>query len=157
MPRPTDVQRRQLDDHAAAELRFDIDAVMGTVDDDCTYEWHPVGRALHGRDACRRMYEAFLPRWQELERTAGLRFEVRSEAWSTVGRIREQVAFVSDGAGGEVRHDFVVMVEFGEHGVRSERTYASTELHRLFLGGHFDALEPIGQVDDRGRGDETSA
>jgi hypothetical protein len=139
----TDAQRRRLDDHGAAELRFDVDGVMATVDDDCTYEWHPVGRVLRGRAACRRMYEVFLPRWQELERSAGLRFEVRSEAWSEQGRIREQVAFVYDGTGGETRHDFVVMVEFGERGVRAERTYASTELHRLFLGDHFDDLDAI--------------
>ena len=141
---PTDAQRRQLDDHAAAELRFDVDAVMETVDDDCTYEWHPDGRALHGRDACRRMYEAFLPRWRTLAAESGLRFEVRSEAWSDAGRIREQVAFVTR-AGAEERHDFVVMVEFGERGVRAERTYASTTLHRLFLGDHYDELERLGE------------
>lgn len=140
---PTDAQRRQLDDHAAAELRFDVDAVMDTVDDDCTYEWHPDGRVLHGRDACRRMYEAFLPRWQRLAAEAGLRFEVRSEAWSDRGRIREQVAFVVTPGGVEERHDFVVMVEFGARGVRSERTYASTALHRLFLGDHYDELAPL--------------
>ena len=141
---PNAAQRRQLDDHAAAELRFDVDGVMDTVDEECAYEWHPVGRGLRGHAACRRMYEAFLPRWQELERTAGLRFEVRSEAWSEHGRIREQVAYVSDGTGGEIRHDFVVMVELGPGGVRGERTYASTELHRLFLGDHFDELDVLG-------------
>lgn len=140
---PTPAQRRRLDDHAAAELRFDVDAVMDTVDDDCVYEWHPDGRVLRGRAACRRMYDVFLPRWHELERDAGLRFEVRSEAWGARGRIREQVAYLSDGAGGEVRHDFVVMVEIGERGVHGERTYAATELHRLFLGDHYDELDRL--------------
>jgi hypothetical protein len=144
---PSPEQRRRLDEHAAAELRFDVDAVMDTVDDDCVYEWHPDGRVLRGHAACRRMYEVFLPRWRDLERRAGLRFEVRSEAWGPQGRIREQVAYVSDGSGREVRHDFVVLVEPGVRGVHAERTYASTELHRLFLGDHYDELDRLPRGD----------
>jgi len=147
-PGPSDAQRRQLDDHAAAELTFDLDAVMRTVDADCEYEWQPQALGLRGLDECRRMYAAFLPRWQELERSRGLRFEVRSEFWNDEARIREQVAFVQDDDGpdsGRIeRHDFVVVVLWGEHGVRSERTYASEAFHRLVLGDeYFDSLQPI--------------
>jgi hypothetical protein len=140
---PTDAQRRQLDDHAAAELRFDLDAVMDTVDDEPEYEWQPAGLGLRGRDECRRMYAAFLPRWQELERTADLRFEVRTEFWNEAGRIREQVAFVRNAAGGTDRHDFVVVVLFGRNGVKGERTYASPEFARLTLGDYYDELQPV--------------
>ena len=140
MPDPTDAQRRQLDEHAAAELAFDVDATMRTVDDDPEYEWQPAGLRIRGRDETERMYAAFLPRWQELTATADLRFEVRSEFWSDVGRIREQVAFVRNGAGGTDRHDFVVVVLFGEHGVKGERTYSSPEFARLTLGDYYDDL-----------------
>jgi len=142
---PTDAQRRQLDEHATAELTFDLDAVMATVDADCEYEWQPQGLGLRGLDECRRMYAAFLPRWQELERTRDLRFEVRSEFWNDEARIREQVGFVRGADGKIERHDFVVVVLWGEHGVRGERTYASEAFHRLVLGDeYFASLGPIG-------------
>jgi len=142
---PTDAQRRQLDEHAIAELTFDLDAVMATVDADCEYEWQPQGLGLRGLDECRRMYAAFLPRWQELERTRDLRFEVRSEFWNDEARIREQVGFVRGADGKIERHDFVVVVLWGEHGVRGERTYASEAFHRLVLGDeYFASLGPIG-------------
>jgi len=142
---PTDAQRRQLDDHAAAELTFDLDAVMATVGADCEYEWQPQGLGLRGLDECRRMYAAFLPRWQELERTRDLRFEVRSEFWNDEARIREQVGFVRGVDGKIERHDFVVVVLWGEHGVRGERTYASEAFHRLVLGDeYFESLGPTG-------------
>jgi hypothetical protein len=86
------------------------------------------------------MYAAFLPRWKELARTAELRFEVRTEFWSDVGRIREQVAFVRSESGHVDRHDFVVVVLFGEHGVRGERTYSSPEFARLTLGDYYDDM-----------------
>jgi hypothetical protein len=144
---PTAAQRQQLAGHAAAELTFDLDAVMATVDADCEYEWQPQGLGLRGLDECRRMYAAFLPRWRELEQTRDLRFEVRTEFWNDEARIREQVAFVrGDGpdAGRIERHDFVVVVLWGEHGVRGERTYASEAFHRLVLGDEcFDSLVPI--------------
>jgi len=86
--------------------------------------------------------------WQELERTRGLRFESRSEFWNDEARIREQVAFVrpEDGRddGRIERHDFVVVVLWGEHGVRGERTYASEAFHRLVLGDdYFHSLRPL--------------
>jgi hypothetical protein len=144
-PGPTDAHRRQLDGHAAAELTFELDAVMATVDADCEYEWQPQGLGLRGLDECRRMYAAFLPRWEELERTRDLRFEVRTEFWNDEARIREQVAFVRGDDGKIERHDFVVVVLWGEHGVRGERTYASEAFHRLVLGdGYFDSLRPVG-------------
>jgi len=142
---PTDAQRRQLDEHATAELTFDLDAVMATVDADCEYEWQPQGLGLRGLDECRGMYAAFLPRWRELERTRDLRFEVRSEFWNDEARIREQVGFVRGADGKIERHDFVVVVLWGEHGVRGERTYASEAFHRLVLGDeYFASLGPIG-------------
>lgn len=141
---PTDAQRARLEGHAAAELTFDLDAVMTTVDDGCEYEWQPQGLGLTGRDECRRMYAAFLPRWQALEQERALRFEVRSEFWNDEARIREQVAFVRDDDGTELRFDFVVVVLWGDHGVRGERTYASEVFHRLMLGDeYFDSLAPI--------------
>ena len=141
---PTDAQRRQLDDHTTAELTFDLDAVMATVDADCEYEWQPQGLGLRGLEECRRMYAAFLPRWAELERTRDLRFEVRSEFWNDEARIREQVAFVRGDDGRIQRHDFVVVVLWGEHGVRGERTYAAEAFHRLVLGDeYFESLGPI--------------
>jgi hypothetical protein len=141
---PTPPQRQQLDDHATAELTFDVDAVMATVDADCAYEWQPQGLGLRGVDECRRMYAAFLPRWQALERDRGLRFEVRSEFWNDEARIREQVAFVRGDDGQEERHDFVVVVLWGDHGVRGERTYASEAFHRLVLGDeYFDSLASV--------------
>ena len=88
---------------------------------------------------------------EELERSAGLRFEVRSEVVERAGTDpRAGGVRVRRNRRRDVRHDFVVMVEFGEHGVRGERTYASTELHRLFLGDHFDDLDAIA-----GRGSAT--
>ena len=142
---PTDAQRRQLDEHATAELTFDLDAVMATVDADCEYEWQPQGLGLRGLDECRRMYAAFLPRWEELERTRDLRFGMRSEFWNDEARIREQVGFVRGADGKIERHDFVVVVLWGEHGVRGERTYASEAFHRLVLGDeYFASLGPIG-------------
>ena len=93
------------------------------------------------------MYAAFLPRWKHLVEHADLRFEVRSELWDDTGRIREQVAFLRDD-GRIARHDFVVMVRFGANGVRGERTYASPELNRLFLGEFYDELEPIARDND---------
>ncbi len=99
MAGPTDAQRRQLDEHAAAELEFDVAATMRTVDDDAEYEWQPAGIRIRGRDEIARMYAAFLPRWKELTDTVGLRFEIRTEFWSEVGRIREQVAFVRNESG----------------------------------------------------------
>jgi hypothetical protein len=140
MPGPTDAQRRQLDEHAAAELEFDVDATMRTVDDDAEYEWQPAGIRIRGPAEIARMYAAFLPRWKELNDTLGLRFEIRTEFWSEVGRIREQVAFVRDKSGTEVRHDFVVVVLFGEHGVKGERTYSSEGFARLTLGDYYDRL-----------------
>jgi hypothetical protein len=144
-PGPTAAHRRQLDDHATAELTFELDAVMATVDADCEYEWQPQGLGLRGLDECRRMYAAFLPRWEELERTRDLRFEVRTEFWNDEARIREQVAFVRGDDGKIERHDFVVVVLWGEHGVRCERTYASEAFHRLVLGdAFFESLRPVG-------------
>ena len=141
---PTDAQRRQLADHATAELTFDLDAVMATVDAGCEYEWQPQGLGLRGLDECRRMYAAFLPRWQELEQTRDLRFEVRTEFWNDEARVREQVAYVRGDDGQTQRHDFVVVVLWGDDGVRGERTYASEEFHRLVLGDeYFDSLTPI--------------
>src|SRR6478672_221463 len=107
---PTETQRRMLDGHAAAEMQFDLDAVMATVDDDCAYEWQPMGLGLRGHQECRRMYAAFLPRWEDLIRTRDLRFEVRTEFWSEEGRSREQVAFLQGPSGEVERHDFVVVV-----------------------------------------------
>ena len=140
MTGPTDAQRRQLDEHTAAELTFDVDATMRTVDDDAEYEWQPAGIRIRGPEEIARMYAAFLSRWKELTDTVGLRFEIRTEFWSEVGRIREQVAFVRDESGAEVRHDFVVVVLFGEHGVKGERTYSSDEFARLTLGDYYDGL-----------------
>ena len=137
---PTDAQRRQLDDHTAAELTFDVDAVMATVDDDPHFEWQPMGLHLRGRDECRRMYATFLPRWDELVRTRELRFEMRTEFWSDVGRSREQVAFVRNDNGRIDRHDFVVVVLFGRNGVKGERTYCSAAFARLTLGDYYDSL-----------------
>jgi hypothetical protein len=145
---PTAAQREQLDAHAAAELTFDLDAVMATVDAGCAYEWQPQGLGLDGLDECRRMYSAFLPRWQALERERGLRFEVRSEFWNDEARIREQVAFMRGEDGEEERHDFVVVVLWGERGVRGERTYASEAFHRLMLGDeYFDSLLRVAAQD----------
>jgi hypothetical protein len=138
-----DARRRQLDLHAEAELRFDLDAVMATVDDEPEYEWQPAGLGLRGRADCERMYAAFLPRWQELAATADLRFEVRTEFWSDVGRIREQVAYVTNADGGTDRYDFVVVVLFGRNGVLGERTYSSEAFARLSLGDYYDELQPI--------------
>ncbi len=140
MAGPTDAQRRQLDEHTAAELTFDVDATMQTVDDDAEYEWQPADIRIRGPEEIARMYAAFLSRWKELTDTVGLRFEVRTEFWSDVGRIREQVAFVRDESGAEVRHDFVVVVLFGEHGVKGERTYSSEDFARLTLGDYYDGL-----------------
>ena len=140
---PTETQRRLLDEHAAAEMQFDLDAVMATVDEDCAYEWQPMGLGLRGLDECRRMYAAFLPRWEELTRTRDLRFEVRSEFWGDEGRIREQVAFLRGDTGEQERHDFVVVVLFGSRGVRGERTYSSPEFARLTLGEYYDHLGPV--------------
>jgi hypothetical protein len=140
MREPTDAQRRQLDDHTAAELEFDVDATMRTVDTDAEYEWQPAGLRIRGRHEIERMYAAFLPRWRELAATAELGFEVRTEFWSNVGRIREQVAFVRNESGDVDRHDFVVVVLFGEHGVNGERTYSSPEFARLTLGDYYDHL-----------------
>ena len=139
----TDEQRRQLDVHADAELRFDLDAVMATVDDDPEYEVAP-GRPRPARPRrLRRMYASFLPRWKELAETADLRFDVRTEWWNDEGRIREQVAFVRNASGGIDRHDFVVAVMFGKHGVKGERTYSSPEFARLMFGDYYDELRPI--------------
>jgi hypothetical protein len=135
--------RARLEMHTNAELSFDLDAVMATVDDDPCFEWHPVGRAASGRDEVRRMYSVFLPRWRDLAESAALRFEVRSEFWNGRGRIREQVAFVRNEAGDLDRHEFVVVVELGEHGVTAERTYGAEAFHRLTLGSLFDELAPI--------------
>lgn len=140
MPEPTDKQRRQLDDHAAAELEFDVDATMRTIDDDPEYEWQPAGLKIRGREETERMYAMFLPRWKELMTTADLRFEVRTEFWSEAGRIREQVAFVRNDSGGTDRHDFVVVVLFGKNGVKGERTYSSPEFAHLTLGDYYDTL-----------------
>lgn len=140
MPEPTDAQRRQLDAHTAAELEFDVDATMRTVDDDAEYEWQPGGLRIRGREEIARMYGAFLPRWKELADTTDLRFEVRTEFWSSVGRIREQVAFVRNESAGIDRYDFVVVVLFGETGVNGERTYSSPEFARLTLGDYYDEL-----------------
>ncbi len=140
MPEPADAQRRQLDEHTAAELEFDVDATMRTVDDDAEYEWQPAGLRIRGREEIERMYAAFLPRWRKLADTTELRFEVRTEFWSEVGRIREQIAFVRNESGGVDRHDFVVVVLFGEHGVKGERTYSSPEFARLTLGDYYDDL-----------------
>lgn len=140
---PTEAQRRVLDEHAAAEMRFDLDAVMATVDEDCAYEWQPMGLGLRGVDECRLMYAAFLPRWEELTRTRGLRFEVCSEFWGDEGRIREQVAFLRSETGEEERHDFVVVVLFGTRAVQGERTYSSPEFARLTLGDYYDCLRPV--------------
>ena len=140
MPEPTVAQRRQLDDHTAAELAFDVAATMRTVDDDPEYAWQPAGLTIRGRDETERMYAAFLPRWKELVRTADLRFEVRTEFWSELGRIREQVAFVRNESGGTDRHDFVVVVLFGSRGVKGERTYSSADFARLTLGDYYDDL-----------------
>ena len=137
---PSAAQRRLLDAHAAAEMQFDLDAVMSTVDDDCSYEWQPMGLGLRGHAECRRMYAAFLPRWEELIRTRDLRFEVRTEFWSDEGRSREQVAFLRGASGQVQRHDFVVVVLFGQRGVRGERTYSSPEFARLTLGDYYDQL-----------------
>jgi hypothetical protein len=139
----TDEQRRQLDAHAEAELSFDLDAVMATVDDEPEYEWQPAGLGLRGRDACARMYASFLPRWKNLAETAGLRFEVRTEWWNDDGRIREQVAFVRNAAGGIDRHDFVVVVLFGAAGVKGERMFSSPEFARLLCGDYYDELRPV--------------
>jgi hypothetical protein len=140
MPGPTDAQRRQLDEHTAAELEFDVDATMRTVDEDAEYEWQPAGIRIGGHDEIARMYAAFLSRWKELTDTVGLRFEIRTEFWSEAGRIREQVAFVRGESGEEVRHEFVVVVLFGAHGVKGERTYSSEEFARLTLGDYYDGL-----------------
>jgi hypothetical protein len=140
VPEPTDAQRRQLDDHTAAELEFDVDATMQTVDDDPEYEWQPAGLGIRGRVETARMYRAFLTRWKHLNETADLRFEVRSEFWSHVGRIREQIAFVRNDSGDVVRHDFVVVVLFGHNGVKGERTYSSPEFARLTLGDYYTLI-----------------
>jgi hypothetical protein len=137
---PSDAQRRQLEDHTAAELEFDVDATMRTVDDDPEYEWHPAGLKVRGREEIERVYAAFLPRWKELMTTAELRFEVRTEFWSEAGRIREQVAFVRNADGTSERHDFVVVVLFGSNGVAGERTYSSPEFARLTLGDYYNEL-----------------
>ena len=140
---PTEAQRRLLEGHAAAELQFDLDAVMATVDDDCAYEWQPIGLGIRGHQECRRMYAAFLPRWAELVRTRDLRFEVRTEFWNDEGRIREQVAHLRSENGGIEQHDFVVVVLQGVKGVRGERTYSSPEFARLTLGSYYDSLRPL--------------
>lgn len=136
---PSAAQRRALDQHAAAEMQFDLDAVMATVDDDCAYEWQPMGLGLRGHQECRRMYAAFLPRWQELIRTRDL----RSEFWSDEGRSQEQVAFLQGPSGEVERHDFVVVVLLGQNGVRGERTNSSPDFARLTLGGYYDQLQPV--------------
>lgn len=135
-----DARRLKLDRHAAAELLFDLDAVMDTVDDDPSYEWHPGRKGIVGRESVARMYSVFLPRWKRLAQSADLVFEVRSEFWNDEARIREQVAHVRDASGDIDHFDFVVVVLLGERGVTGERTYACDELYHLMFGDYYDEL-----------------
>ena len=93
-------QRRQLDQHTAAELEFDVDATMATVDDDCRVRMATRrGSASVVARRVARMYAAFLPRWKQLTDTTSSGSRSGPSSGASVGRIREQVAFVRDESG----------------------------------------------------------
>ena len=141
MPEPTDAQRRQLDEHTAAELEFDVDATMRTVDDDAEYEWQPAGLRIRGRDeiaAHVRRVPAPLEGARPTRSSSGSR-SARSSGARWAGSASRSRSSATSRATVD-RHDFVVVVLFGEHGVKGERTYSSPEFARLTLGDYYDDL-----------------
>ena len=127
-----------LDAHAEAERRFDLEATMRTLAPDPVFEWHPEGRRIRGPEAVRRMYQSFLTSWRELDASGRISFAApRGEWFSDAARIREEVALLRGDDGVVRAHFFVVVVHVADDGVLGERTYASPELLRVFLGEHY--------------------
>ncbi|HEY8216401.1 MAG TPA: nuclear transport factor 2 family protein [Acidimicrobiia bacterium] len=126
--------------HAAAEADRDIEATMGTLDDDPVYELQPMGRMLRGRDSARAYYEHFFAECQP--RISD--YELRSEWITDEGVLQEYTLQIAGGDGTTSRHAIIGILTFGTGGKLSgERIYASDDLLRLMFGPVLDQAAPL--------------
>ena len=126
--------------HAHAEQAADIEATLGTLDDDPVYELQPMGRVMRGSDRARRYYEYFFLNFMPL--AAG--FELRNEWVTDEGLGQEYTIWLRLPDGGRERHDVIGILLFGRGGkLAGERVYASDRLLQLMFGPMLEETEPI--------------
>jgi len=125
--------------HAQAEQAADIEATLGTLDDDPVYELQPMGRVLRGAVRARRYYEHFFANFMPL--AAG--FELRNEWVTDEGLGQEYTIWLRLPDGGRERHDVIGILLFGGGKLAGERVYASDRLLQLMFGPLLEEVEPI--------------
>jgi hypothetical protein len=126
--------------HAQAEQTADIEATLGTLDDDPVYELQPMGGVMRGSDRARRYYEHFFSSFRPL--AAG--FELRNEWVTDEGLGQEYTIWLRLPDGTRERHDVIGILLFGGNGrLAGERVYASDRLLQLMFGPLLDEVEPL--------------
>lgn len=125
--------------HSEVETAGDLEATMGTLDDDPCYEFWPLGVELRGRDAVRRYYEHLIAEF--LPRVAS--YEVRSQ-WVTDVGVGQEYKLYLDGPDGPARHDIIGILAFGTPGrLSGERIWGSDELLKTMVGPALDETTPL--------------
>jgi hypothetical protein len=126
--------------HAAAEAAGDLEATMGTLDDDPVYELQPMGVVLRGRGMAQRYYEHFFADVMPMINSYSLRSE-----WVTDEGVGQEYELMLAGPDGPRRHAIIGILTFGAGGrLSGERLYASDELLQRFFGPVLDDAVPLG-------------
>lgn len=126
--------------HAAAEGAGDLDATLGTLEDEPFYELHPMRRIIRGKDAARRIYEHFFEHYLSL----GDGYELKAEWVTDEGVGQEYVIRLRHPDGTTEVENVVGILLFGNERLAGERVYASERMFRLMYGPTVDEAEPLG-------------
>ena len=127
--------------HAELEATQDIEGLLGTMEGEPVYEFHPLGRCFRGMANTRRYYEHFMANVQPCMRG----FTQRSEAIGDEGLVQEfAVTVAHEGDAEPTTHSVMAILTFGESGLSGERIYSDEKFFRILVGPLWDELEPIG-------------
>lgn len=126
-------------DHAEAEAKGDLDAILATMEGEPVYELYPVGRMFSGMEMTRRYYEHYVATAQH--QIAG--FEMHSEWVGEIGVAQEYTVMLKNPNGAPTSHRIFAILMFGKDKLAGERMYADETLLRCLVGPLWDELVPI--------------
>lgn len=128
-------------DHARLESTQDLEGLMGTMEGEPVYEFHPLGKCFKGMANTRRYYEHFMANVQQ--RILGA--EMISESIGSSGVVEEyNVTVQHDGDAGPTVHRIMAILTFGEQALSGERMYSDEKFFRFLVGPLWNELEPMG-------------
>ena len=127
-------------DHARLEATQDFEGLMGTMEGEPVYEFHPLGKYFKGMDNTRRYYEHFMAHVQQ--RIHGS--QMISEAIGASGVVQEyDVTVQHDGDAEPTVHRIMAILTFGDQALSGERMYSDEKFFRFLTGPLWNELEPL--------------